>query len=169
MPDLARIDEVCDAVVAKIAAIWGVDSQPPNGVQVDDDPEIVTDPTEANVIQGRQVYVLPDAYDNPESSARGFDWNDYTVVVIIARLYTDAFAETPLKEWVRAERYWVEQTIYQPLTDIRGERLLPDSDSGGLYPVSPSGVETPYDSEELRERKLFFSVVRVTFREDVEV
>lgn len=168
MPGLARIDEVCDAVVAKIEAAW-TDLAAPSAVQAVDEIDIVTDPREGDVIEGRQVYVLPDAYDNPEASARGYDFNDYSVEIIIARLYRGADEESMLlKDWVRAERYWVEQTVYKPLTDVRGEKLLSESESGGLWPVSPSSVEVPFETAELRDKKLFFSVVRVTFREDVE-
>lgn len=158
---LARIDEVVDGVAAAITDLWAPVG--PDEVVVDDDFKIVTDPSKADVITGRKVYVLPESYDTPEPASRGEDFQDYGVVVLIAKLYTDG--GRPTKAWVRAERYWVEQNIYLPLTDPRNV-LLPESDSGGLYAVAPSGVDPPYDVDELRERKLFLSLVRLTFREE---
>lgn len=164
MPSLARIDEVVDAVVAKIADDW--EPSEPDAVAAADIIEFQTDAKHPQCIRGRQVRVRPDSYDNPEATARGYDWNTYAVEIVVARLYRGADTDgLSLAEWVRAERRWVEQMIYKPLTDIRGDRLLAD-DSDGLIPFSPSGVEEPCDEDELRDRNLFLSIVRVTFRED---
>lgn len=165
MPDLARIDEVVDAVVAKIAAAWN--SSSPDAVEAADEIEFQTDAQHPDCIKGRQVRVRADSYDNPEPAARGYDWNQYTVEICVARLFRTADADgLSLKEWVRAERRWVEQNVYGLLTNPRSTPLLPDSSSGGLVPWAPSGVEEPCDEDELRDRRLFLSVVRVTFRED---
>lgn len=166
MPDLARIDEICDGVVARIEANWP-DKSAPDEVAAVDEVDIVTDPLEESYIgAARKVYVIADAYDNPEISARGSDFNTYTVMILIARLYTKDDSGTSLKDFVRAERRWVQESVYKPLTDIRGARLLKDDDNEGLLPVAPSLVEVPCDVEELRERKLFLSQVRVTYQED---
>lgn len=158
---LARIDEVVDGVAAAIEATWSPTA--PDEVLVEDEFRIITDPSDPDVIKGRKVYVLPETYDTPEPASRGEDFQDYGVVVLIAKLYSAA--GRPTKAWVRAERYWVEQNIYRPLTDPRNV-LLPASASGGLYAVAPSSVDPPYDVDELRERKLFLSLVRITFREE---
>jgi len=162
---LARIDEVVDAVVAVIAADWSPSA--PDSVSAEDAPEFNTDPDEGEVMSGRQVRVLPDSYDSPDAASRAQDVNDYTVVVVVAELYPDA-GPVPAA-WVRERRRWVQDVLFAPLTNPRTRLLaVPGEPGSGLWSVAPSAVETVYDVDELRERKVFLSVLRLTFREHAD-
>ncbi len=163
----ARVVEVCDAALAVIRAAW--DPVAPDEVARRYDLEIITLPEEAQRIKGRKVYGLPDAYTSPEAATRGEDVNEYGLFLLVAERY-EAAGPVP-NAWVDERIAFVEQTVLGPLGDARTVRLLADPadpENTGLYPYS-GFVETVFDAEELTHRKLFLSVVRLTFRESVEV
>jgi hypothetical protein len=155
-PALARIDEVADAVVARVKAEWNPTS--PSAVTAPDVPELDT-----KKLKGRQVYVLPDSFTGGPVT-RAEDANDYTLVLLVAEVYPHG--GTVDKKWRRERTAFCEWLVNDVLGDPRAARLLAveGDPNSGLWPESAE-VSTVYDVEELEERKLLLSVLRITFRE----
>lgn len=156
----ARIVEVRNAVVARILAAWvgrGADDNVTGPYRLDID---------TKKLKGRQVYVFPSSTTGGPAY-RGDDQNDYTLVVLVAEVYTGK--GNPPDAWVDARVEfceWLNQTV---LGDPRAPRLLAVEgvEDSGLWPETAE-VTTVYDIEELAEKKLFLSVLGVTYREQVE-
>jgi hypothetical protein len=155
----ARIAEVRDAAAAKITAAWS--PADPDGVvaryRVDID---------SATHEGRKVYVFPSATASPEPATRGEDVFDYTLAFMVIERFTAADGMgDPAEAWVDERVAWVEW-LWKLLGDARAERLLADEEDpdSGLWP-EVAEITTVYDLEELAERKLFVSVVTVTYRE----
>jgi hypothetical protein len=154
--ELARIDQVCDAVVARIQDAWNPSA--PDEVRAPDDFEL-----ESSKIEGRRVEVFGDTYlGNPVT--RGQDFNDYTLVVLVSEKFPDE-GEVD-RAWRRRLTRFCEWLLNDVIADPRGPRLLPTEGdpNSGLWPQSAE-VVTVYDTEELSQKKLFFCVMRVTYRE----
>lgn len=156
----ARIVEIGDAVVTLVGNEWVTRGGPDDAVSAPFEFELDT-----AKLAGRQVWVFPSAYSGGPAT-RGDDQNDYTIVVTVAELYTAAGPIDPL--WVRARIAWCEWLL-NLLGDPRAGRLLADADDPdtGLWPQEAEAT-TVYDLEELSERRLFFSVLTVHYREQVE-
>ena len=150
----ARIVEVCDAVVAVIAAAWSPTGNDTVSREYDAD-------IDSKKLVGRKVYVFPASYANPEPSSRSEDFYDYAVAVMVSERYEDA-GRVP-NSWVDDRIAFTRDKVYEPLSDARTLLIL-----GTLYPLTAE-VDPVYDVDELRSRKLFVSVVNFTFRESVEV
>ncbi len=154
----ARIVEVRDAVVERIAAWW----EPAAPDEVIGPWEIDLDTRE---LKGRRVQVFPSTYAGGPVS-RLSDQNDYSIVIVVAELYPD---DGPIgARWIDGLVGWCEQLLNE-IGSVRAARLLavegqPDS---GLWPETAE-CTTVYDLEELTERKLFLSVLTVLYREQVE-
>jgi hypothetical protein len=154
----ARIVEVRNAVVSRVNNAWVVRGGPDDLVLAPYRFDI-----DSGKHKGRKVYVFPSAYTgNP--ATRSEDQNDYSIVVLIVERYTGA--GDPTDVWVDERVEWVEWLL-NLLGDVRAERLLSESASGGLWPETAE-TTTVYDVEELSEHKLFVSVIHVTYREHTE-
>ena len=149
MPD-ARIIEVCDAAVDLIVA--ALDNPTDATVSREYLPDV-----DAETITDRLVYVFPDGYSQVETNTRSQDLDEYRVVVLTVERYESA--GTPPKAWIDARVLFVQQKIYETLSDARTVRLLDT-----IWP-EVAEVTVAYDPEELRERKLFWSEAVFTFRE----
>jgi len=156
----ARITEVRNAVAAAINAAW-VSRESVNDEVVTLSRVTIDSATHA----GRKVYVFRSAYAEVPVT-RDEDQGDYTIAVMVVERY--AGQGHPPESWVDARVDWCEWLV-NLLGDARGPRLLavegqPDS---GLWP-EVAEVTTVHDLEELTEKKLFVSVLNVTYREHSE-
>ena len=152
----ARIVEVRDAVVERVAAWWGPSA-----------PDEVLGPAEFDLdtskMLGRQVRVFPSTYTGGPVDRSG-DQNDYTVVIAVTEVFRDA-GEVPAA-WVDELVAWSERLL-NAVGSVRAERLLATGEAGsGLWPETAE-CTTVYDLEELTERKLFLSVLTIMYREHV--
>lgn len=157
-PEVARIDAVCDAVVAAIAAAW--EPVAPDQVSAPDVPDLETENMRG---RGRQVYVLPGPYTgNP--ATRASDSNEYTVYVLVAELYPDGGVPEP--DWRRRRTAFCEWLINDVLGNPRTVRLLAtDGDpNSGLWPESAEAV-VACDFVRLDQTKLFYAELTITYRE----
>lgn len=156
--ELARIDEVCDAVVELIDDNWNPSD--PDEVSAPDELEIDT-----KSLSGRHVYVFATAYGgNP--ATRGQDSNDYEVTVIVAEKYGDS--GRPTQAWRRYLTRWCEWLLGIIAND-RGARLLADEGDpdSGLW-VEEAETSVVFDVEELTTKKLFLSVMKIRYREHAD-
>lgn len=154
----ARIVEVRGAAVARVNDAWT------DRASVDD---AVSGPWRLDIDvakhKGRKVYVFPSSYTGGPAT-RAEDQNDYTLAVVVAEVYRGG--GDPPDDWIDARALFVEWLANTVLGDPRAGRLLAvegDPDSG-LWPESAE-VTTVYDLEELTQKKLFFSVLTITYRE----
>lgn len=143
----ARIVQVRNALAAAISAWWTPSA-----------PDAVLTPwrfdLDTKTHTGRKVYVFPSDYTT-ENIARGFEQGDYGFTLIVAEKYEEQ--GEPPDAWTDERVEWCE-SLYQLLADP--EALLLSS----LWPQE-AAVTTVFDLEELSARKLFFSVLNVTYRE----
>lgn len=149
MPN-ARLIEVADAVTDRIEATL-------------DDPASTTVSREytldikAASVTGRLVYVLPGGVENQGPANRATDYDHYKIGVVVVERYTGT-GPAP-KEWLDARLLWVESQIWNRLQDVRQGLLL-----GCLWPQLSNWLA--YDYDLLREKKLFWSELEITYRED---
>jgi len=138
----ARIVDLCDAVVALL----------PTGAE-----RVYEVSIDAETLEGRAVYVFPSKYGYLEVLTRADDQSEYAVSVLIAERYPDA-GPAP-KAWLDERVEWVQDNVLDVLDDPRGAEPVE-----GYVPWQ-SEVQTVYDVEELVNRKLFLSVVVITYRQ----
>lgn len=156
----ASVLAIADAVVALIASEWN--AYPGGAMGASDgaarvyEVEIITDPDDAAVLVGRQVYVFPAGYSTAQPATRGQDFRDYQITVLCCERYTGQ-GSCPTA-WLDDRVYWAEQVVWRPLDN---PRLTPVA--AGVYPIRAEVV--PYDIEELVQRKLWLSVTNATLRE----
>lgn len=113
---------------------------------------------ELDSMEGRQVRILPAAYGFPEPVSRAQDVAELAVTVVVAERYPDA-GPVP-QAWLRERVAFVEEHVVG-LDDSRTAEL-----PGGYYAWS-SEVDPVYDLDELTQRNLFLSVVKLTMRREV--
>lgn len=155
---MARIIQARDALKEKIDTLWPVETRES---QTDD--EVLTPwafRIEAEKVVGRKVFVFPSAYTN-ELATRVSDRDDYTFVILVVERYREQ--GDPPDEWTD-ERVEFCEWLLNTVGDARGQRLLATNHLDGLWPET-SEVTTVFDLEELTERKLFMSVLTITYRE----
>lgn len=150
MPD-ARLIEVADAVVTRITSNLDV----PGSATVARE---YTIDVRAEDVSGRLVYVLPGGVENQGPATRSDDFDDYKIGVVIVERYTGTAADR--KAWLDARLLWVQTQIWDRLQDVRAYGLLLSS----LWPQLSNWLA--YDYELLRQKKLFWSELEITFRED---
>ena len=144
----ARIVEVRNALAAAISAWWAPSA-----------PDAVLTPwrfdLDSKTHTGRKVYVFPSEYAT-ENVARGFEQGDYAFALVVAEKYEEQ--GQPSDAWTDERVEWCESLL--ALLSNPASRLLDNA----LHPQD-AAVTTVCDIEELTARKLFFSVLNVTYRE----
>ncbi len=152
----ARVVEVRNGLREKIDAYWTVRSD-------EDNDEVIGRwlfDIASETLLGRKVIIVPVSYLTGVAN-RTEDRGDYQLVVVVVERYTEQGPATD--EWVDDRVMWCE-LLMTHITDPRAAKLLATNDEDGLWPdVSDVLV---YDVEELTQRKLFLSVITVTFREE---
>lgn len=138
----ARILDLCDAVVALL----------PAGAE-----RVYEVSIEAESLATRVVYVFPTTYGYLETLTRKDDQSEYKVSILIAERYTGAGAAP--NAWLDERIEWVQDNILDVLDDPRSSEPV-----DGYVPWQ-SEVSPVYDIEELVQRKLFLSVVVITYRQ----
>jgi hypothetical protein len=143
----ARIVEVRNALAAVISAWW----TPSN-------PDAVLAPwrfdIDSKTHTGRKVYVFPSEYGS-ENIARGFSQDDYAFVLLVVEKYDEQ--GFPPDAWTDERVEWCES-----LLGVLGD---PESLLLSSLWAQETAVSTVFDLEELTARKLFLSVLNVTYRE----
>ena len=152
MPALARVNEVCDEIVAYLQTNWSgtaptIERSYMAAFQVED-------------FTGPKVFVIPSAYGQVEIATRASDIDGYTISIVFVEKYTAA-AETIPTAWIDERVRLVEQQIYEPLGDHRDEAIT------GLWPETAT-VNTIFDLDFLHQTRLFISEVEIELREEVE-
>lgn len=143
----ARIVEVRNALAAAIRA-WDTPSHAD---------EVLTPwrfDLDTKALTGRKVFVFPSEYA-VENIARQAEQASYSFVLVVAEKYEEQ--GQPGDAWVDERVLWCEGLL----------QLLDDPEAlllGSLWPQE-SAVATVCDIEELTARKLFFSVLNITYRE----
>lgn len=150
----SRIAEVCDAIVAGIAASWS----PPAGSGVE---RVYLAPVNAESISGRRVYVFPARYTD-EPADRGEQLTGYTIAVLVAERFTDP--GQPTVAWVDERVEFVESEIYD-LVGNYGSNVpfLEVTGHGKIW--AETADATVYDPEMLATKKLFWAELEFTLRE----
>jgi hypothetical protein len=146
----ARLVEVAEAVVERLTKRL----DDPASATVEREYVVEID---AAKLEGRKVYVLPGGVENQGPASRAEDFDDYKVGVVVVERH--AGQRSDLSEWADERVLWVQTQIWERLQDVR-EGLLLDC----LWPQLSNWLA--YDYDLLREKKLFWSEVEVTFRED---
>lgn len=151
----ARITEVRDAVYDLVDNAWVSRSGPDDLVVKASRLDI-----RARDHAGRKVYVFRSAVLGVPVS-REHDQDDYEIGLLVVEKPTDA--GDPDEAWVD-QRVEFCQWLLDTVGNAREVRLLPASASGGLWPQAAQ-IDVVCDVEELSERKLFVSLLTVTYRE----
>lgn len=156
MPE-ARVTEVCDAVVAAVAALWTPAA--PNAVE-----RTYLTPVEPGDLAGRQVWVTPASFAD-EPASRGEDLGQYTVAVVVAERYADGGA---------VPRGWMDERVLfvESLFDLLGNYGQRRA-SGWLSVGTPArrhfteraAVPAVYDWEFLSGDHCFWAELEFDFRE----
>lgn len=155
MPD-ARIDAVADLVAAAILAGLGV-GDTTAVTAAEPLPDVVTDPESPAAVTGRTAYVIPVAFGQRAQLSRADRENGYAVSVLVVSRFTAA--GPPTDAWVRAERKWVEQYVYDRLNAEQDA----DQPVAGYWCESAEVAEV-YAPDLLRAHKLFWSQADFEFR-----
>lgn len=146
------ITAVKDALVARIDAAWG----PPAGSEVSGKGRIDFD---AGTLTGRRVVVFrAGRQDAPVT--READQYDYAFAVWVVERYADQ--GDPPEDWIDERVAWVEWL----LTVIGSPRDPAGNPLPGMWPQE-AAIEELYDVDDLTEHKVFSSLLRVTYREEV--
>jgi len=144
--------EVADAVVDKINTAWA----PVGNDSVSR--EYLT-PIEVENIIGRKVYVFAADYSD-EWETRSENLSSYTIALIVAERCQDA--GQPSKTWLDERVKFVNEKVWDVLSDVRTGRLLDNT-------VWPQTAEVlVYDVPLLNEKKLFWSEIEISYREVAE-
>jgi len=152
----ATIRLLADAVAARIAAGWTPTA--PNAVTR----VYLPDVEEATRLEGRQVYVaFPLGYGQAETADRAEDSRDYRVDVLVAECFRGA-AGPPPRDWLD-ERIDFVDGLWRDLGQARAALFAAPFENA--YPVRAE-VTTAFDPESLREEKLFWSLLELTYRRD---
>jgi hypothetical protein len=156
----SRMAEVRDAAAAVIRAGWNP-SLPDavSGVWVKD---VRLDPEHADVLAGRQVFVIAGGLERVEVYDRDAQLRRHTVGVLVCERYADAAGDVP-DEWIDARVAFVEGEVFARLS-------APELDLTGDGTVRiafdvPAAIDLPCDRDLLRSKRCFWSVCTFTFQE----
>ncbi len=151
----ATVREICDAVVTKVAAFWTPIA--PNEVVRTYLPDV----TEATGFLGRRVWVAPLDYGQADIASRAEDRNSFTVGVTVAERFTDA--GRPTRAWCDTRIDFVAD-LWELLTAVRNPPLFP-SPLDDVIAITGE-VDIAFDPDLLREKKVFFSQLTLTYERD---
>jgi hypothetical protein len=152
-PAAARVVDVADAVVAQIRAAWSPTA--PDAVQRAWVANVCCNLDQPDqLIQGRQVYVIPVTHATPAWWDRQTKQNKYTVAVLVAERFTGE--GWPDNAFLDPIVLWGEQTIFFPLSD---PGLVLTGPAGVVTKANPSPQDMPevpvlIDRDKLTELKL---------------
>ena len=157
----SRMAQVRDAAAGVIRAAWNPSAPDAvSGVWVRD---VRLDPEKADVLAGRQVYVVAGGLEQPEVVDRDAQLQRYTVGVLVCERYTDAAGDVP-DDWTDARVGFVEQCVFGPLADPALALL------GGAVRTAwdaPQAIDLPCDRDMIRSKRCFWSVCTFSFQEVV--
>lgn len=122
-------------------------------------------PIQTAGIAGRKVVIFPSAYAGVPVT-RAEDQDDYSHTILVVERYREQ--GDPPNEWID-ERVNFCEGLLERVGNPRLPRLLPaeGEPNSGLWP-QVAEMQTICDAEELHERKMFFAVLNVTYREHAE-
>lgn len=147
---MADVLTLADALVTEIAAAFAGAS-------------VTADVTREYEIQydlgkftGLKVHVFPTAYLTPESATRAEDYVDAECVVVTAERYTAN--GKPTKAWLDTRVGYVDQYIFDLVRQIEQPLV------GGSFWNRRADVACVFDLKMLRQHKVFWSEVEVTYR-----
>ena len=153
-----RLLDAADDAVTKLLAAWTA-MVAPDEVKVLYAEDIPLTPDDAEVIEGRKVYVLPAGYDAADQYVRTEVLTRYTLGVLVVERFADAGAPPP--SWVRERVAFVGRTVFATLRNpglVLASTMRPDFESG-----EPAGAaDEVYDLAILTRHKAFWSAL--TFR-----
>lgn len=155
----ARVNEVGDALVAAILAIWPDGADAPNAVE-----RTYLVPTDLNTLTGRKVWVTPVAFED-ENASRDENLGKYSHAIVIAERYEPG--GVPPRAWMD-ERVEFVQAVYD-LVGSYGNRRA----SGWLEAGTPArrlwtdraAVPTVYDWQTMNSDHGFWAEMEVEHRE----
>lgn len=107
-------------------------------------------------IEGLYVNVFPAMYGISERATRSEDYLDVMTAIVVLERYTQP--DKPPKAWLDDRVQWVENLVFSPLVKIECPLLL------NAFWESSVKVTTVYDWTFLRQQKVFWSEVEVSFR-----
>jgi hypothetical protein len=151
---------VCEAVVSAIVAWW--EPKPPDSVER----AYLIDIEQPVKLKGRKVLVAPDPklFSQGETATREKDGNDFPVYVLVAEAYREN-SGTPPVAWVD-DRVKFFESLLKHLGDPRQDETGAGLFAGPLEGVYPSAQESVVglDLDELRENRLYWGLMAVTYR-----
>lgn len=109
-------------------------------------------------VEGLKVNVFPASYvvDAANPATRIEDFLDIQSAIVILERFTQP--GNPPKSWIDERVQWVESLIFSPLVTMECPLLL------NSYWRTAVNVSTVWDMTFLREHKVFWSEVEITFR-----
>lgn len=107
-------------------------------------------------VEGLHVNVFPAMYGITERATRSEDYLDVMTAIVVLQRYTQP--DKPPKSWLDERVEWVENLVFSPLVKIECPLLL------DAFWESSVKVVTVYDWTFLRQQKVFWSEVEVSFR-----
>jgi hypothetical protein len=148
----AKTIEVADAVVERIVSRL----DDPGSATVERE-YVVDEKIDLPAGSGRKVYVLPFGLENQGPASRAADVKDVRIGVLVAERYSGQ-GKAPA-EWCDVRTRWVESQIWDRMQDPRQRLLL-----GRFWPQLSNWLV--FEPNKLRDQKVFWSEIEVTFRED---
>lgn len=151
MPD-AKCIQLADAAAQRISAAWNPVA--PN--------EILRDyviPAKVDAIVGRKVWIWPVAHATQGPATRAADIEEHQIALVIAERYTGTEPRPP-KAWIDERVNFVEQSIWDLLSDVRNQFLVEN-----VWPQS--GEILVFDWTMLNKLQTFWSEIELTFREEI--
>lgn len=168
---MARIIDVCDALVTEVYDHWLTTYGPP--IFPSEVKRSYVAPANLDRLQGRRVWVFPATW-NQETSSRGLpddpanSINDYAVVLVIAERYAGEGAGDPIdsdtaRGWID-ERVEFAQSIYDLVSDFGKPVMLQVDGRRPIFCESAEPVDV-YDEATLSQDKCFWCRMGFTLRE----
>lgn len=151
----ARIIQVIDAMVSRIAAAW-TSREGDDGVSRE-----YLAPLNLASLAGRKVWLFPVHYTDGVAS-RGENLTDYTIAAIIAERYTGSEPEPP-KEWIDERVAFVEQVVYGGCDFGDSVAALVPGTGREVYTQT---MDAPvYDVEQLSKKQIFWAELELGLQE----
>jgi hypothetical protein len=121
-------------------------------------------------LDGKRIRIFPEAYGDAERLARRRIAKEYAIIVTIEEPYLEpaqAGDDGPVPlDWIDERVDWVEENVFDPLNESHvreADGLLLDS-----LRTQTCEVTVVYDPGRIDQEKLFWSMIRVAYREGSE-